>query len=64
MTNRRKHLPIMAAVIGLVLAGCGGGGHTVSVTVGSSNVSAIERALGIAAAIAPLAAGEAAPALR
>ena len=66
MTNRRYHLPIMAAVIGLVLAGCGGGGggQTISVTVGSSNVPAIERALGIAAAIAPLAAGEAAPALR
>ena len=64
MTNRRYHLPIMAAVIGLSLAGCGGGGHTVSVSVGSSNAQAIERALGIAAAIAPLAAGEAAPALR
>ena len=38
MTNRRKHLPIMATVIGLALAGCGGGGgggQTVSVTVGS-----------------------------
>ena len=23
MTNRRKHLPIMATVIGLALAGCG-----------------------------------------
>ena len=35
MTNRRKHLPIMATVIGLALAGCGGGGggQTVSVTV-------------------------------
>ena len=64
MTNRRYHLPIMAAVIGLSLAGCGGGGHTVSVSVGSSNAQAIERALGIAAAIAPLAAGGAAPALR
>ena len=65
LTNRRKHLPIMATVIGLALAGCGGGGgHTVSVTVDSSNVQAIERALGIAAAIAPLAAGETAPALR
>ena len=66
MTNRRYHLPIMVAVIGLSLAGCsgGGGGHTVSVTVTSSNVSAIERALGIAAAIAPLAAGETAPVLR
>ncbi len=66
MTNRRKHLPIMATVIGLALAGCGGGGggQTVSVTVDSSSVQAIERALGIAAAIAPLAAGEATPALR
>ena len=65
MTNRRKHLPIMATVIGLALAGCGGGGgHTVSVTVDSSSAQAIERALGIAAAIAPLAAGGAAPALR
>ena len=66
MANRRYHLPIMVAVIGLSLAGCsgGGGGHTVSVTVTSSNVSAIERALGIAAAIAPLAAGETAPVLR
>ena len=26
MTNRRNHLPIMATVIGLALAGCGGGG--------------------------------------
>ena len=66
MTNRRYHLPIMFAVIGLSLAGCSGGGgdHTISVTVTSSNVSAIERALGIAAAIAPLAAGETAPVLR
>ena len=65
MTNRRQHLPIMATVIGLSLAGCGGGGgggQTISVTVDSSSVQAIERALGIAAAIAPLAAGEAAPA--
>ena len=64
MTNRRYHLPIMATVIGLALSGCGGGGGTISVTVSSLNVPAIERALGIAAAIAPLAAGEAAPALR
>ena len=46
MTNRRYHLPIMATVIGLALAGCGGpkggGGQTVSVTVSSSNVQAIE----------------------
>ena len=66
MTNRRKHLPIMATVIGLALPGCGGGGgvgQTISVTVDSSSVQAIERALGIAAAIAPLAAGKAAPAL-
>ena len=37
MTNRRKHLPIMATVIGLALAGCGGGGggQTISVTVDS-----------------------------
>ena len=66
MTNRRYHLPIMAAMIGLITAGCSGGGgdDTISVTVSSSNAQAIERALGIAAAIAPLAAGEAAPALR
>ena len=66
MTNRRKHLPIMAAMIGLITAGCSGGGgdDTISVTVSSSNAQAIERALGIAAAIAPLAAGEAAPVLR
>ena len=66
MTNRRHHLPIMAAMIGLITAGCSGGGgdDTISVTVSSSNAQAIERALGIAAAIAPLAAGEAAPVLR
>ena len=66
MTNRRYHLPIMAAMIGLITAGCSGGGgdDTISVTVSSSNAQAIERALGIAAAIALLAAGEAAPALR
>ena len=66
MTSRRYHLPIMFAVIGLSLAGCSGGvgDHTISVTVTSSNVSAIERALAIAAAIAPLAAGETAPVLR
>ena len=66
MTNRRYHLPIMAAMIGLITAGCSGGGgdDTISVTVSSSNAQAIEGALGIAAAIAPLAAGEAASALR
>ena len=66
MTNRRHHLPIMAAMVGLITAGCSGGGgdDTISVTVSSSNAQAIERALGIAAAIAPLAAGETAPALR
>ena len=56
----------MAAVIGLITSGCGGGGgsddYTITVTV--SGPSASERALGIAAAIAPLAAGETAPALR
>ena len=65
MTNRRYPLPIMAAMVGLITAGCSGGGDdTTSVTVSSSNAQAIERALGIAAAIAPLAAGETAPALR
>ena len=64
MTKRRYHLPILAAVIGLITSGCGGGGgdYTISVTV--SGPSASERALGIAAAIAPLAEGETAPALR
>ena len=56
----------MAAVIGLITSGCGGSGgsddYTITVTV--SGPSASERALGIAAAIAPLAAGETAPALR
>ena len=66
MTNRRYHLPIMATVIGLVVAGCGGGGDddTISVTVIGPAISASERVLGIATAIAPLAAGETAPALR
>ena len=47
MTNRRYHLPIMATVIGLVVAGCGGGGddYTISVTVIGPKVSASERAL-------------------
>ena len=68
MTKRRYHLPILATVIGLVVSGCGvfGGGnsddYTITVTV--SGPSASERALGIAAAIAPLAEGETAPALR
>ena len=67
MTNRRYHLPILAAVIGLAVAGCGifGGNsddYTISVMV--SGPSASERALGIASAIAPLAEGETAPALR
>ena len=66
MTNRRYHLPIMATVIGLVAAGCGGGGgdHTISVTVTGPTISASERALGIATAIAPLLPGAVAPALR
>ena len=66
MTKRRYYLPILAAAIGLVLAGCGGGGggHTITVTVSGPTISASERALGIAAAIAPLAEGETAPALR
>ena len=66
MTNRRYHLPILAAVIGLITSGCGGGGGgpTISVTVSGPTISASERALGIAAAIAPLAEGETAPALR
>ena len=66
MTKRRYYLPILAAAIGLVLAGCGGGGggHTISVTVSGPTISASERALGIAAAIASLAEGETAPALR
>ena len=53
-------------MIGLITSGCGGGGggHTISVTVSGPTISASERALGIAAAIAPLAEGETAPALR
>ncbi len=62
MTKRRYHLPILAAMIGLITSGCGGGGGTITVTI--SGPSASERALGIAAAIAPLAAGETAPTLR
>ena len=65
MTKRRYYFPIMAAVIGLILVGCGGGGgHTITVTVSGPTISASERALGIGAAIAPLAEGETAPALR
>ena len=66
MTNRRQCLPIMAAVIGLVVVGCGGGGgdFDVSVTGTGPKVSASERALGIAAAIAPLLPSAVAPVLR
>ena len=66
MTKRRYYLPILAAVIGLVVAGCGGGSddYTISVTVSGPTISASERALGIATAIAPLAEGETAPTLR
>ena len=63
MTKRRYHLPILAAVIGLITSGCGGGGDDYTITVTVSGPSASERALGIAAAIAPLAEGETAPAL-
>ena len=66
MTNRRKCLPIMAAAIGLAVAGCGGNSDdfNVSVTVSGPTISASERALGIAAAIAPLLPGAVAPVLR
>ena len=66
MTNRRQCLPIIAAAIGLALAGCGGGSDdfNASVTVSGPRISASERALGIAVAIAPLAAGETTPLLR
>ena len=66
MTNRRYHLPILATAIGLSLAGCGGGDgdFDVSVTVTGPTISASERALGIATAIAPLLPGAVAPALR
>ena len=67
MTNRRYHLPILAAVIGLVVSGCGvlgGNSDDYTITVTVSGPSASERALGIASAIAPLAEGETAPALR
>ena len=65
MTKRRQCFPMMAAAIGLFLAGCGGGGDDfdVSVTVSGPKVSASERALGIAAAIAPLLPGAVAPVL-
>ena len=33
MTNRRNHLPIMATVIGLALAGCGGGTYECTMAV-------------------------------
>ena len=66
MTSRRQCLPIMVAAIGLFLAGCGGGDgdFDVSVTVTGPTISASERALGIAAAIAPLLPGAVAPVLR
>ena len=67
MTKRRYHLPILATVIGLVVSGCGvlgGNSDDYTITVTVSGPSASERALGIAAAIAPLAEGETAPALR
>ncbi len=65
MTKRRYYLPILAAMIGLITSGCGGGGsddYTITVTV--SGRSASERALGIASAIAPLPPGAVAPTLR
>ena len=66
MTSRRQCLPIMVAAIGLFLAGCGGGDgdFDVSVTVTGPAISGGERALGIAAAIAPLLPGAVAPVLR
>ena len=66
MTNRRYHLPILAAVIGLITSGCGGGSddYTISATVSGPTISASERALGIATAIAPLLPGAVAPTLR
>ena len=68
MTKRRYHLPILATVIGLVVSGCGvfgGNSDDYTITVTVSGPSASERALGIAAAIAPLASKcETAPALR
>ena len=67
MTKRRYHLPILATVIGLVVSGCGvfgGNSDDYTITVTVSGPSASERALGIASAIAPLAEGETAPALR
>ena len=56
MTKRRYHLPILATVIGLVVSGCGvfgGNSDDYTITVTVSGPSASERALGIAAAIAP-----------
>ena len=66
MTNGKQYLPTMAAAIGLAVAGCGGNSDdfNVSVTVSGPTISASERALGIAAAIAPLLPGAVAPVLR
>ena len=67
MTKRRYYFPILATVIGLVVSGCGvfgGNSDDYTITVTVTGRSASERALGIASAIAPLAEGETAPALR